>query len=109
MSFQRHNLHLSVQLKAGGGAAGNLAHLVTEALQGNSPGPMLIYAQTTNEVDTLAAHLQAKGIKAVKCVGGGGLGWLLPASTEPSSAPSGIQRICSLELQARLRACLLAD
>lgn len=35
-------------------------------MQGNSPGPTLIYAQTTNEVDTLAAHLQAKGVKAVK-------------------------------------------
>lgn len=66
MSFQRHNLCLSVQPKASGGAAANLAQLVAECLQGNSPGPTLIYAQTTNEVDSLAAHLQAKGVKAVK-------------------------------------------
>lgn len=99
MSFQRHNLHLSVQLKAGGGAAGNLAHLVTEALQGNSPGPTLIYAQTTNEVDTLAAHLQAKGIKAVKCAGWWwGWCWGQDAYCLPA-----------LELQARLElACFLA-
>lgn len=66
MSFQRRNLKLSVQPKSGGGAAGNLAQLVAEAQQGSSPGPTLIYAQTTNEVDTLAAHLQAKGLRAVK-------------------------------------------
>lgn len=145
MSFQRHNLRLSVQPKASGGVPANLAQLVAETLQvrrlpyrvgpvavlagrhgsccwlrsctccqcwpfrpepcpaalalamparchgrvpvaaaaaaasanqpapymclcvqGNSPGPTLIYAQTTNEVDTLAAHLQAKGVKAVK-------------------------------------------
>ena len=66
MSFQRHNLQLSVQHKAAGGAAGNLAQLVTEAQQGSSPGPTLIYAQTTKEVDTLAAHLQAHGVRAVK-------------------------------------------
>jgi hypothetical protein len=35
-------------------------------MQGTSPGPTLIYAQTTNEVDSLTAHLQAKGVKAVK-------------------------------------------
>jgi hypothetical protein len=33
MSFQRHNLTLSVQPKASGGVPANLAHLVTEALQ----------------------------------------------------------------------------
>lgn len=142
MSFQRHNLRMSVQPKASGGVPANLAQLVAETLQvrwlpcrvgpvavlagrhgsccwlrscmccqctlpfcpepcpaalalamparhpgrvpvaaaaalanqpapyvcvqGNSPGPTLIYAQTTNEVDTLAAHLQAKGVKAVK-------------------------------------------
>jgi superfamily II DNA helicase RecQ len=68
MSFQRPNLRLSVQLKASGGVPPNLAGLVAEAQQGSSPGPTLIYAQTTNEVDTLTAHLQAKGVKAVKCV-----------------------------------------
>jgi hypothetical protein len=33
MSFQRHNLRLSVQPKAPGGVTPNLAHLVTEAVQ----------------------------------------------------------------------------
>jgi hypothetical protein len=33
MSFQRHNLNLSVQPKASGGAPANLAQLVTETLQ----------------------------------------------------------------------------
>lgn len=33
MSFQRHNLRLSVQPKAPGGVSPNLAHLVAEAVQ----------------------------------------------------------------------------
>jgi hypothetical protein len=41
-------------------------HGCVVGVQGTSPGPTLIYAQTTNEVDSLTAHLQAKGVKAVK-------------------------------------------
>lgn len=66
MSFERPRLHLSVQMRAAGGAATNLSHLVAEAAAGGPMQPTLIYAQTTNEVDSVTAYLQAKGVKAVK-------------------------------------------
>lgn len=70
MSFQRTNLHLSVAMKAGTAAAANLAALVKEAHDAEAKGlkldSILIYAQTTKEVDELAAYLQSKGVSAVK-------------------------------------------
>eukprot|EP00775_Hariotina_reticulata_P009775 gene9775-9932_t len=70
MSFQRTNLHLSVIMKNGTGAASNLAALVRECQEHQGRGqqlePTLIYAQTTKEVDELCAHLQSKGVPAVK-------------------------------------------
>lgn len=70
MTFQRTNLHLSVQLKAGSTAANNLATLVAEARESQAKGmrvdSTLIYAQTVREVDEITAHLQAKDLPAVK-------------------------------------------
>lgn len=70
MSFQRTNLHLSVQMKAGAAAANNLSAFVAEALEAQAKGSRLestlVYAQTVREVDEIAAHLQAKGVSAVK-------------------------------------------
>jgi len=51
-------------------AASNLAAIVSESQEHQARGqqlePTLIYAQTTKEVDELCAHLQAKGVPAVK-------------------------------------------
>jgi superfamily II DNA helicase RecQ len=70
MSFQRSNLHLSVSLKNGTAAAANLAGLVADARAAEARGvrleATLIYAQTTREVDELAAYLQQQGVSAVK-------------------------------------------
>lgn len=70
MSFQRTNLHLSVQLKSGCTVANNLSGLVAEANEAQAKGlrtdSTLVYAQTVREVDEITAHLQAKGIPAVK-------------------------------------------
>jgi superfamily II DNA helicase RecQ len=65
MSFERPRLHLAVQMRAAGGASANMAQLVSEAAAGAQPST-LVYAQTTNEVDSLTAYLQAKGVKTVK-------------------------------------------
>jgi superfamily II DNA helicase RecQ len=70
MPFQRTNLHLSVSFKNGTAAAANLAWLVADARAAEGRGvrleATLIYAQTTREVDELAAHLQQQGVLAVK-------------------------------------------
>lgn len=66
MSFERPKLHLSVAMRSAGGPALHLAQLVSEAAAGGPQQSTLIYAQTTNEVDSLTAFLQAKGVKAVK-------------------------------------------
>ncbi|WIA16435.1 hypothetical protein OEZ85_013122 [Tetradesmus obliquus] len=70
MSFQRTNLQLSVSLKNGTAAANNLAGLVADAKAAEARGvrleATLVYAQTTKEVDELAAYLQQQGVSAVK-------------------------------------------
>lgn len=88
MSFERTNLHLSVEQRSGGGAAGGcLAALIAEARSaaagaaagggrgGGSGGagggagglePTLVYALTTKDVDELAAYLQAQGVAAAR-------------------------------------------
>jgi hypothetical protein len=70
MPFQRTNLQLSVTLKNGTSAANNLAGLVADARAAEARGTRLeatlIYAQTTKEVDELAAYLQQQGVSAVK-------------------------------------------
>jgi superfamily II DNA helicase RecQ len=70
MSFERTNLHLSVSLKNGTAAPANLAGLVADARAAEARGvrleATLIYAQTTREVDELAAYLQQQGVSAVK-------------------------------------------
>eukprot|EP00879_Flechtneria_rotunda_P031280 GHRR01034156.1.p1 GENE.GHRR01034156.1~~GHRR01034156.1.p1 ORF type:complete len:122 (+),score=48.23 GHRR01034156.1:327-692(+) len=65
MSLQRINLRLPVTIKSGTNIPANMAVLVAETKQAIAKGlkldATLMYAQTTREVDELAAYLQAQG------------------------------------------------